>query len=44
MTNVILILPLVNFAEKSKAVTDSSYQIGDIIGSFLPFVLLVGMA
>jgi hypothetical protein len=41
-----LILPFlqVNVAEKIKSAPDSSYQIGIIIGSFLPFVLLVGVA
>ena len=41
-----LFLPLlqVNVAEKLKGAPDSSYQIGVIIGSFLPFVLLVGVA
>jgi hypothetical protein len=41
-----LILPFlqVNVAEKIKSAPDSSYQIGVIIGSFLPFVLLVGVA
>jgi len=41
-----LILPLlqVNLNEKLKNAPDSSYQIGVIIGSFLPFVLLVGVA
>lgn len=41
-----LILPLlqVNVAEKLKDAPDNSYQIGVIIGSFLPFVLLVGVA
>ena len=41
-----LILPLlqVNVAEKLKTAPDSSYQIGVIIGSYLPFVLLVGLA
>lgn len=41
-----LILPFlqVNVAEKIKNAPDSSYQIGVIIGSFLPFVLLVGVA
>ncbi|SHF77231.1 hypothetical protein SAMN05443549_101294 [Flavobacterium fluvii] len=41
-----LILPLlqVNVAEKIKDAPDSSYQIGVIIGSYLPFVLLVGVA
>ncbi|MCI4443465.1 MAG: hypothetical protein JHC39_08175 [Lentimicrobium sp.] len=41
-----LILPFlqVNVAEKIKSAPDSSYQIGVLIGSFLPFVLLVGVA
>lgn len=41
-----LILPFlqVNVAEKMKSAPDNSYQIGVIIGSFLPFVLLVGVA
>ena len=40
------ILPLlqVNVAEKLKDAPDSSYQTGVIIGSFLPFVLLVSVA
>jgi hypothetical protein len=41
-----LILPFlqINVAEKIKSAPDSSYQIGVVIGSFLPFVLLVGVA
>lgn len=41
-----LILPLlqVNVEEKLKVAPDNSYQIGVVIGSFLPFVLLVGVA
>ncbi len=41
-----LILPLlqVNVEEKLKVAPDNSYQIGVIIGSYLPFVLLVGVA
>ncbi|CAM2842017.1 hypothetical protein [Flavobacterium frigoris] len=34
----------VNIAEKLKNATDSSYQIGVIIGSFIPFVVLIGLA
>lgn len=43
---IYLILPLlqVNVEEKLKSAPDGSYQIGVIIGSFLPFVLLVGVA
>ncbi len=44
MTNFILPLLQVNVAEKLKDAPDSSYQIGVLIGSFLPFVLLVGVA
>ncbi len=41
-----LILPLlqVNVEEKLKNAPDGNYQIGVLIGSFLPFVLLVGVA
>ena len=41
------ILPLiqqVNIEEKLKPASDSSYQTGVIIGSFLPFVLLIIVA
>ena len=34
----------VNIAEKLKNATDSSYQIGVLIGSFVPFVVLIGLA
>lgn len=34
----------VNIAEKIKDANDSSYQIGVLIGSFIPFVVLVGLA
>jgi len=34
----------VNIDEKLKAAPDSNYQTGIIIGSFIPFVLLVGIA
>lgn len=41
-----LILPLlqVNVEEKLKNAPDNGYQIGVIIGSYLPFVVLVGLA
>jgi hypothetical protein len=41
-----LILPLiqVNVTEKLKVAPDSSYQVGLLIGSFLPFLLLAGIA
>jgi hypothetical protein len=44
MTYLILLLLQVNVADKLKNAPDSSYQTGVIIGSFLPFVLLVGVA
>lgn len=44
MNHLILAFLQVNVAEKIKTAPDSSYQIGVIIGSFLPFVLLVGVA
>jgi hypothetical protein len=34
----------VNIAEKLKNATDNSYQTGVIIGSFVPFVILIGLA
>lgn len=44
MTHLLLPLLQVNVTEKLKEAPDSSYQIGVVIGSFLPFVLLVGVA
>ncbi len=44
MTYLILPLLQVNIEEKLKVAPDNSYQIGVVIGSFLPFVLLVGVA
>ena len=44
MINVILLLQQTNIEEKLKNSPDSGYQIGVLIGSFLPFVLLVGVA
>ncbi len=44
MMNLVLPLLQVNVEEKLKHAPDSSYQIGVLIGSFLPFVLLVGVA
>ena len=40
----ILLLQQVDVAEKIKTAPDGSYQIGVVIGSFLPFVILVGIA
>nr|WP_315165251.1 hypothetical protein [uncultured Flavobacterium sp.] len=41
---VISLIQQVNIEEKLKNATDSSYQTGVIIGSFIPFVILVGLA
>lgn len=42
--NFLSILLQVDINEKLKSAPDSGYQTGLIIGSFLPFVLLVGIA
>ncbi|WP_162847728.1 hypothetical protein [Flavobacterium foetidum] len=34
----------IDVAEKIKEAPDSSYQIGVVIGSFIPFLLLIGIA
>lgn len=34
----------VDVAEKIKNAPDSSYQIGVVIGSFIPFIVLIGIA
>lgn len=34
----------VDVADKIKTAPDGSYQIGVLIGSFLPFVVLIGIA
>jgi hypothetical protein len=44
MTNLIALIQKVTIAEKVKNAPDSSYQIGIVIGSFLPFVILVLIA
>ena len=41
---IISLIQQVNIEEKLKNATDSSYQTGVIIGSFIPFVILVGLA
>ncbi|WP_291285622.1 hypothetical protein [Flavobacterium sp.] len=41
---IISLLQQVDVAEKIKAAPDSSYQIGVVIGSFIPFVVLIGIA
>lgn len=44
MTAFILLLQKVNIDEKIKNAPDEGYQIGVLIGSYLPFVLLVLLA
>ena len=44
MINLLLPLLQVNVTEKLKVAPDSSYQVGLLIGSFLPFLLLAGIA
>ncbi|CAA9198090.1 hypothetical protein [Flavobacterium collinsii] len=41
---IISLLQQVDVAEKIKTAPDSSYQIGVVIGSFIPFVVLIGIA
>jgi hypothetical protein len=44
MTALILLLQQTSIEEKLKNSPDSGYQIGVVIGSFIPFVLLVVVA
>jgi hypothetical protein len=44
MTPLILLLQKVNIEEKIKNAPNEGYQIGVLIGSYLPFVLLVILA
>lgn len=39
-----LVLQNVNIEEKIKKSPDEAYQLGVLIGSFIPFVLLAGVA
>ena len=42
--NLILLLLQVDIKEKLKNAPDDGYQIGIVIGTYLPFVALVGVA
>ncbi|SHL83319.1 hypothetical protein [Flavobacterium chilense] len=42
--NIALFLQQVDVAEKIKNAPDSGYQIGVVIGSFIPFIVLIGIA
>ncbi len=44
LANLILLLQEVNIEEKIKNAPDGGYQIGVVIGTYLPFVALVGIA
>lgn len=44
MTYLSLLFLQVNVSDKLKNAPDSSYETGVIIGSFLPFLLLAGVA
>ncbi len=44
MTALILLLQKVNIDEKIKNAPNDGYQIGVLIGSYLPFVILVLLA
>jgi len=39
-----LLLQIQSIEEKTKNAPDSSYEIGLFIGTYLPFVLLIGLA
>lgn len=41
---MLVVLQQVNIAQKIKQAPDGDYQIGILIGSFIPFVILVGLA
>ena len=41
---ILMLVQRVNIEEKLKNATDSSYQIGIVIGSFIPFVVLLAFA
>jgi hypothetical protein len=44
MTALFLLLQQTNIEEKIKNAPDSAYQLGVLIGSFLPLVVLAGLA
>lgn len=44
MTIISLFLQQTDVADKIKNAPDSSYQIGVVIGSFIPFVILIVIA
>ncbi len=44
MRSLLIALQQVNIEEKLKKAPDENYQIGVLIGSFVPFIVLVGLA
>jgi len=44
MSHILLILQQINIEEKIQNAPDSGYQIGIVIGTYLPFVLLAILA
>ncbi|HLO73952.1 MAG TPA: hypothetical protein VK164_08465 [Flavobacterium sp.] len=44
MRSLLIALQQVNIEEKLKTAPDENYQIGVLIGSFVPFIVLVGLA
>lgn len=41
---ILALVQRVNIEQKLKNATDSSYQIGIVIGSFIPFIVLLALA
>ncbi len=41
---ILLTIQQLDVEEKLKAAPDGNYQIGVLIGSFIPFIVLVGIA
>lgn len=44
MRSLLIVLQKVNIEEKLKTAPDGNYQVGVLIGSFVPFIVLVGLA
>jgi hypothetical protein len=44
MRTLAIALAQINIEDKIKSAPDENYQIGILIGSFVPFIVLVGLA
>lgn len=44
MRSLAIALAQINIEDKLKSAPDKNYQIGVLIGSFVPFIVLVGLA